>query len=315
MKTLFIADPTERLKPTADSSLAMLREALRRGHAAYWGLAEHLEYRAGELRITARRCLECGPDDRPRLGEAETLSIAELHSVFIRKDPPFDASYVRLCWLLSLVESKVRMINKPSLLLRYHEKLVPLEALALGYLESQDLIPTYIGDLARAKSWAAEHGYAKVIAKPFLGFGGSRVHLFEGPDFQKWVPKPEEQEELMVQPFEPAVLKRGDRRVFFLQGKLIGDFVRMPAEGNFVSNLAQGGSAVAMPLEAEEKVALERLGKFLAHAGIVFAGADLIGTKISEVNITSPTGIRSLLKLENRDISSLLWDAVEKLAL
>lgn len=312
MKVLFIADPTEKLKPAGDSSLAMLREALRRRHEAYWGLAENLEYRGGRLRIVARRCEECGPDDRPVLGPEESLWLSETKAVFIRKDPPFDASYVRLCWLLSLEETKVVMVNKPSLLLRYHEKLVPLEALALGFLRPEDLIPTHIGDLDSAKAWVAEHRFAKVIAKPFLGFGGSRVHLYEGAHFQDWEPSSDEKEELLVQPFEEAVLKRGDRRVFFLGGRLIGDFVRKPAEGGFVSNLAQGGSAISLPLEGPEQEVLERLGKFLAHVGIDFAGADLIGTKISEVNITSPTGIRNLLKLENRDISGAIWDHVER---
>jgi glutathione synthase len=196
--------------------------------------------------------------------------------------------------------------------MRYHEKLVPLEAWAQGFLEPGDLIPTYIGPLPGAKALVRERGIGQVVTKPFLGFGGSRVVVHEAGAFLGWKPTEAETEEMLVQPLEPAVLKRGDRRVFFLEGKIIGDFVRMPAEGSYISNLAQGGKAVAMKLEPAERAALERLGKFLAHAGIDLAGADLIGRKISEVNITSPTGIRSLMSLEGRDISVEILDLLEK---
>jgi glutathione synthase len=312
MRVVFLADPVQRLKPKADSTLAMLRETLRRGHEALWVVPENFEFRENGIRVHAHPCLICGPDELPQLGSPVWAGLHETDAVLIRKDPPFDGHYLRLCWLLALEEPRLTLFNRPSRLLRYHEKLVPLEARAQGFLEADDLIPTYLGSLAGAKDFIRERGSSQVVTKPFLGFGGSGVRLYSGDEFLKSESGAAE-EDLVVQPFEPSIRKRGDRRVFFLGGKQIGDFVRMPAEGGFVSNLAQGGKAVSMTLEPQEQAALERLGRFLAHAGIDLAGADLIGRKISEVNITSPTGIRSIMALEGRDISGMILDYLENL--
>lgn len=305
---LFIADPMSRLRPLGDSTLALVREVLARGHMAYWATGDDLEFRGDHLVVHASQVEACAKDELAELGAQREHALASMDTVFIRKDPPFDAGYVKLCWLLGLAERSVKMINPPSILLRYHEKLVPLEAVAQGFLRPDDLIPTHIGTATQAQDWVRRAKPEKVVVKPFLGFGGNGVslqetHRFltEGAMTTKGASDPADQ---LVQPFRPEVVARGDRRVLYLGGKILADFVRMPQKGNFISNLAQGGSAVAMPMTAEERDAAQRLGKFLAAAGILFAGSDMIGRFISEVNITSPTGLRSLEKLEGKDYAS-----------
>src|SRR5262249_54397303 len=162
-------------------------------------------------------------------------------------DPPFDGEYVRLCWLLALGESKAWMLNWPSLLLRYHEKLVPLEALAQGFLRQEDLIPSHIGAHESAVEFVQRNGFKDVVAKPFLGFGGAGVQLLKAEEFIGRGGKRGEVEDLLVQPFREEVKRQGDRRVFFLDGEILAHFVRKPKEGGFISNLAQGGTAVTEP--------------------------------------------------------------------
>ena len=207
------------------------------------------------------------------------------------------------------------MFNKPSLLLRYHEKLVPLEALAQGFLQAADIIPSHLGGGDEARSFIRSLGANQVITKPFLGFGGNDVHLVPSREFLAAKENAETGgmiEDVLVQPFQEDILRYGDRRVFFLDGEILAHFVRRPKPGGFISNLAQGGSAVAEPLLPEQEAVLKRLGKFLKSAGIALAGADLIGTRISEVNITSPTGLRSLEQLESNDYSSPIMEFAER---
>lgn len=298
MKIIFVADAVEKLKPAGDSSLALVRAALKRGHEVTWATAEDVEFVGHSVSVQAARVLECSPEGAPRLEEKKWHPLTAMDAAFIRKDPPFDANYVKLCWLLALAEKKVWMLNPPSLLLRYHEKLVPLEALAQGFLEEGDIIPTHIGSLSRAKEFIEELKPPKVITKPFLGFGGGDIELREA---ERFLSANDSHIDTLTQPFREEILKYGDRRVFFLNGKLLAHFVRKPKAGGYVSNLAQGGSAVSAPLTKKEEEVIGRLGRFLKNAGIILAGADLIGHFVSEVNITSPTGLRSLEHLDKKD--------------
>jgi len=298
MKILYVADPVEHLKPAGDSTLVMLRESLRRKDAAYWCTPEELYLHSEKVGTFAAPCLECPVGEIPKLGERVSLLLSAFDVVMIRKDPPFDADFLKMCWMLGLAESKTYLMNSPSVLVRYHEKLLPFEAVAHGFLKEEDVIPTFVGDVPAAEAFLAAMGEKQVIDKPFFGFAGSNVNLND----RNAVRGRADLARQLMQPFLPEV-SRGDRRVFFLDGKLLGHFVRLPKPGGFISNLAQGGSAAQSPLGAKEEQALLRLGKFLKHAGIHLAGADVIGDRISEVNITSPTGLASLLKLEGRDYS------------
>lgn len=310
MRILFIADPIDKLKPATDSSLALLRGSLEKQWENFWANGQSVEFVGDGVGVWAEKVSHSPVGGLPSLEKKQWHPINAFDAVLIRKDPPFDSDYVKLCWLLLLAEKKVFMMNRPSLLLRYHEKLVPLEARAQGFLEKEDVIPTHIGSHEAAKSFVDTLKVAKVITKPFLGFGGGNIALHSRQEFHET--KPSQVNDSLVQPFKEEVTKFGDRRVFFLAGELLAHFVRMPKEGGFVSNLAQGGSAVLSPLSPREVLVTEKLGRFLKATGIAFAGADLIGHLVSEVNLTSPTGLMALEKLEQKSYVGPILDFVEK---
>lgn len=297
-KLVLIGDPVAKLKPAADSSFAMAEVALSQGISVYWAEADSVALSAQDVWLKAARVRAVSAQGLDLVEPAEELPLRKFAVAMIRKDPPFDTSYLRLCWLLALEESRVRLLNSPSSLLRYHEKMLPYEAVAQGFLKAADVIPSFCGPGAEARRFLENLGVAEVVSKPFLGHGGEAVHKLSRTEVLGFEPhSPLLGGGNLLQPYQPEITK-GDRRVFFLKGKYIGSFLRVPKEGHFVSNLAQGGTAVVAPLSAREKSVIERTGKFLRRVGIFFAGADLIGHRLSEVNVTSPTGFRSLEKLQ-----------------
>ncbi len=287
----------------------MARAALRRGHEVFWATDRDVTYALDSCLVNVLRLSAAG--DMPTSVKAGTLRVRDLQGVFIRKDPPFDQSYVRLCWLLSLEEGRVVQFNRASLLLRYHEKLLPLEGLAQGFFDAGDLIPTFIGARPESMAYFDREKVDQVVTKPFLGYGGRDVGLQSLSAFKQ---SASSEFDSFIQPFREEVTSVGDRRVLFLDGKVLGHFVRMPAKGGFISNLAQGGTAHARPLTAEESKLADKVGKFLKASGIELAGADFIGPKVSEINITSPTGLRSLETLEGSDGADAIIEAWEKRA-
>lgn len=304
MKILLVSDPVDKLHPKGDSSLVIVREALRRGWEVYWNEGRDIYFSIDRVKARCAKVVDCPAGDAPRLASFADETVREFSTVFIRKDPPFDAKYIELCWILALEEPHVRMINRPSQLVRYHEKLVPWEAVAQGFLKQEDIIPSFIEGFKAAQS---QLDGEQVIVKPFLGFGGRNIEKLTKSQFQS---QPE-RTDVFIQPFLPQIEKVGDRRVFFINGRLSGHFVRLPAKGGYVSNLAQGGSAVLGELSQAEMQVFGRLEKFLQHHEIFLAGADAIGPLISEVNITSPTGLAQLIELEGRDYSSDILDALQ----
>lgn len=312
LKTFFLADPLEKLNPASDSSLALLRKVLRRGHRAFWVTDNEVEYVNGKVILRTRACLECADGGLPILGETEIIAADTFHVGFIRKDPPFNEDYVRLSWILSLCEKRVFFVNKPSLLVRYHEKLLPFEAHAQGFLKLSDLIPTHLGSGPSAAAFAQTLTTPTLISKPFLGHGGQGISQIGRAEFIKnSLSQPQRWEGTVVQPFLEEVVSE-DRRLIYFSGKLMGQFVRIPPKGGFVANLAQGGTAELKSLSKSQRSVAERVGKFLKKAQIVFAGVDLIGAKVSEINITSPTGFMAYKKLTGEDLSDPLVAMIER---
>lgn len=300
-RCLFIADPLASLKPAGDSSLALLREAQTRGWQTYWTTPETLSFHSGDVRARVRLVAQAKPDTIPSTATEQSMAIADFSVVFVRKDPPFDTKYLRMCWWLALEERRTRFVNLPSLLVRYHEKLLPWEAAAQGFVAKTSLVPTYTADVDGVHSLMAAHPTPDYVMKPFFGFAGSAVERWNGGTLSA-------SEAQLAQPFLPDVQTRGDRRVLYAFGKRIGDVTRMPPAGGFVSNFAAGGAAAHVPMTEAETAVADALGKFLAHVGIAFAGADLIGDKLSEVNVTSPTGIVAIGKLYGTNPATLFWD-------
>lgn len=312
MKCLFIADKPADLKPKGDTTLYMVREALRRGWEVYYTTPGRIFWSGTGLFVDADAVASCEKHALPVFDEEVHLSFAQdVDAAFIRKDPPFDADYISMCWLLAAHEDRVRMVNPPGLLVRHHEKMISLDAAARGFLKRDDVIPTFIGaDAKRILEYVEGLTCEKIILKPWLGYGGREIRRVERAALLK---KPKGfslgKEMLMVQPYYPEVEKTGDRRGFFFCGKYFGSIVRMPKAGGFVSNLAQGGSAVDGLLSDREHALIRRMEAWLKRTGIVFAGSDFIDGRLSELNITSPTGFASYEELYGADPARALFDA------
>lgn len=283
MNFLFIGDPIRNLKAKTDSSLALVREYLYREHEVHWTTAEDLYLWEGRVYARVDNITACVDQSLPATENIkDPQPINSYDGVWIRKDPPFDQSYFSLCWLLALEEKNVPIFNKPSLLLRYHEKLLPLEAVEQGFLQTEEVIPTFMPTGKRLPI-PTNFPRGESVSKPWLGFAGKDVTLLPSPQ----TPEPY----FLLQPLQKEIHRSGDRRVFFLDGDVIGSFVRMPPEGDIRSNIASGGKGVLKDMSKKEIALTDRVGAFLKEVGIVFAGADMIHEKISEINITSPTGL------------------------
>jgi len=304
-RCLFVADPLEKLKPASDSTLAILREAQARGWQSYWTTPDTLSFQNGDVCVRARLVAAARPETLPSTATEQSFTVADFALVFVRKDPPFDTKYLRMCWWLGLEEKRTTIVNSPSVLVRFHEKLVPWEAVSHGFLKKEQLVPTYTADMDGVHALLEAYPEKDYVMKPLFGFAGSAVERWNGGTLAAVEPQ-------LAQPFQKAIHTRGDRRVLYAYGKRIGDFARRPPEGGFVSNLAAGGYAEDLPMTESERAAADALGKFLESVGIAFAGADLIGDKVSEVNITSPTGLMSVEKLSKTNCAALFWDELAK---
>lgn len=309
MKILFIADPVAKLNPKGDSTLVMLRAALKRKHTCEWAEDSHLGLVNNIPMILSQKVSWTTDEPLPALQAPEIKKLTQFDAILIRKDPPFNENYLKLCWLAELCETQTLFVNAPSVLLKFHEKLIPLQAFHEGYLKSSDLISTFLTHKSQADTHFNSKNIDDIITKPFLGFGGRDISRWNLMNWQQGHNHPHE----LIQPFDRNVTE-GDRRVFFLDGKLLTSVVRVPKPGGYISNLAQGGSAVMKPLSPAEKAVAARLGKFLKAKKIILAGADFIGAKVSEVNVTSPTGLANILALENHNYGENIIAWIEKKA-
>lgn len=314
MKILFLVDPISKLKAQTDTSLALMREAFERGKQCFLGWADDVFWNVDYAALKAHSVLKSGDQNSlPVLKEAVLQRITDFDLVFIRKDPPFDDSYLRLCWFLAPFETKVRFSNRPSQLLRFHEKMLPFEAAASGALDRDDFIPSCISKSSNeVRSFVENLKENSVIVKPWLGHGGRDVQLF---DKEKLLENLDAllrtQEEMIFQAFQEEVKTLGDRRVFFMGGRHVGDFVRLPQSGQHISNMAQGGKALLRSLRENEMKLVKKLENFLSVLKIDFAGADLIGARVNEINITSPTGLLTYKELAQQDLCSIYLKHLE----
>lgn len=288
---LLIADPVEKLNPKTDSSLAMVAAAMKMKYSVWISSLEGLAWIGSQIYVTARRVGHCSDRLRPELDEVKTHLVSRFGQVWVRTDPPVNSSYVNMCWLLRNLETKIRFINRPSALLQFHEKTLPLEGFEMGFLNKADLIPTCVAHRSEdVLQFLKTQSTDSFIVKPWRGHAGEGVLKFSRDELEK-----RHSEFLkpisMIQPFQKAILDHGDRRVIFIRGRYVGDFLRYPSEGSIISNTAQGGQAKKSPLLKSEKKLIEKLEKFLRKIKIEFAGADFIGGRVNEINITSPTGL------------------------
>lgn len=310
MKALFIADPLERLKPGGDSTLALVRA---RTCESFWALAKDLVWEDGRVRVSASKIEEGGSrESLPTLAAAQALDLAQFDIVFMRREPPFDSEYLRCLWWLSRYEKKQVQFNSSAKLLSCHEKIIPYLMKIEGVLDDSEIFETAIvQSQQQAEVYLQKKAWDQVVVKPLMGFGGRQILKFSRTDSEAALKDIPFEESWLIQKFEESIFTKGDRRVLYINGELKSHFVRLPPEGGFISNLSQGGQVVEQELRQKEIQISRKLEGWLKREGILFAGADFVDDRLSEVNITCPTGIVQSEHPEDKELSKLIWKVLE----
>ena len=310
MKLLFVADPLETFKTYKDSTFAMMREVARRGHQLLACEPQHLHWRQGQ-RVSARmRQIELTGDahDWFRTVAESELALADTGAIVMRKDPPFDAEYFYATHLLGQAEREgARVFNKPSALRDHPEKLAILEF-------PQFIGPTLVTrQAADVKAFHAEHH--DIILKPLDGMGGMGIFRV-GPDGLNLGSIIETLNQggaqtLMVQKYLPEITQ-GDKRILVIGGVAVPhSLARIPQGSEIRGNLAAGGKGVAQPLSARDREIAESLGPVLAARGLLLVGLDVIGSSLTEINVTSPTCFAEITEQTGFDVAKMFIDALE----
>jgi glutathione synthase len=290
MRFLFVMDPVEKMLPDKDTSFAFIRGAAALGHQCLHCLPRDLSNKGREVSATVRPVSVSDAAPHTSVGAVERVNLAELDAVFIRKDPPFDTAYAHLTRQLDLVKSRVLVLNDPSAIRDANEKLY-----AFKFAE---FMPTSLvsSDRDALLAFVAEVG-GRAVIKPLDGAGGAGVLALSLEDRNSRsivdILTKEGQELVLVQEYQPAV-RVGDKRVLLLDGKPLGAILRVPRSDDLRANIHAGGRVEATSLTPNEQRLVAAVGPELARVGLYFVGLDLIGEKLIEVNVTSPTGIQEL---------------------
>jgi glutathione synthase len=307
MQIAFQMDPIQSVDINADSSFRIAEEAQARGHELFFYSPDHLAYEEGEItarghRMTVRR--EQG--NHVDLGPFEKVNLADFDVIWLRQDPPFDMHYITSTHLLDRLAGQALVVNDPCWVRNYPEKLL--------VLDFPELTPptTIARDLETIKEFKAKHG--DVILKPLYGNGGAGVFRLDANDrnltslhelFTGFSREP-----LIVQKFLPDV-SNGDKRVILVDGEPVGAINRVPAAGETRSNMHVGGRPEKIGLTERDLEICAAIGPLLKEKGQVFVGIDVIGDYLTEINVTSPTGIQELERFDGVNIAEKIWQAIE----
>jgi glutathione synthase len=301
-------DPIDTINIDADSTFALALEAQRRGHALYHYLPQALTLRDGRL-YARGRALEVirRHGNHHRFGDFEELDLAGFDIVLMRQDPPFDMAYITATHLLELLpEGGPLVVNDPRSVRNAPEKLY--------VLQFKELMPPTLLTLDREEIDAFRQEHGEIVLKPLFGNGGAGVfHLRPGDDnlgslLEMYASV--YREPVMVQRYLPEV-RQGDKRIILVEGEPVGAVNRVPAEGEARANLHVGGRAQKTGLTAREREICATIGPSLRAHGLVFVGIDVIGDYMTEINVTSPTGIQEIARLDGVDLATNIWDAIE----
>lgn len=308
IKLGMVMDPIQAIHFKKDSSLAMLLEASRRGYQLYYFEQKDLFVRDGKA-FGHSRLLQVFDDPKHwfEFEEQKTIELSDLNVMLMRKDPPFDLEYIYTTYILELAENKgVKVINKPQSLRDFNEKV-------FTSWFPQCCPPTLITrDISSIKAFFEEQ--KDIVCKPLEGMGGSSVFRLQYPDINASVVmevlSQHGQKFMMAQRYIPEI-KKGDKRILMINGEPIPyALARIPAEGELRGNLAAGAKGVAQRLTVRDHWICQQVGPVLREKGLDFAGLDVIGDFLTEINITSPTCIRELDEQCNLNISATFFDAM-----
>jgi len=303
-------DPLAGINIAGDSSFALMLAAQARGHRLFHYAAEDLNWSGDRLWAKAHPVtVQRVAGDHFRLDDPVSLDLGEQADVVLmRQDPPFDLGYITATHLLERIADRTLVVNDPASVRNAPEKVFVLDY-------ARFMPPTLITrSLDEARAFLAEHG--AIVIKPLHGNGGKAIFKVEADAAnlsalievfnQTW------REPHMVQAFLPAVAK-GDKRIVLVDGEVVGAINRLPGEGEIRSNLAVGGSAEKTELTVREREICAALGPELKRRGLIFVGIDVIGGEwLTEINVTSPTGIVAIERFDGTDVAGLIWDAIER---
>lgn len=307
LKVAVQMDPIERIKIAGDSTFALLLEAEKRGHAIAYYTPDKLSLSEGKV-FASVQTLEVRDKagDHFTLGDAKRTDLSSFDVILLRQDPPFDMNYITTTHLLEQLPGTL-VVNNPRSVRNAPEKMF--------VMEYADLMPPTLitRDLEEIKAFRAAH--KDIVMKPLYGKGGESVFRISPGDLnfgslydlfavtfrEAWV----------VQKFLPEV-KEGDKRIILVDGEFAGAVNRVPAEGDLRSNMVRGGSPKKTDLSSREREICDRVGPELKKRGLLFTGIDVIGGWLTEINVTSPTGIRAIKNLGGPDVAAMIWNAIEK---
>jgi glutathione synthase len=300
-------DPIERINIRGDSTFALLLEAQQRGHRLAYYTPDRLAMQDGRVFATVRPlAVHDVEGSHSTLGEEARVELSTFDVVLMRQDPPFDLAYITATHFLERIHPKTLVVNDPASVRNAPEKVFVM-------LFPQLMPPTLVTrDLAEIKAFRAEHG--DIVMKPLYGHGGGAVFRLAREDLnfgslydlfavtfrEPWV----------VQTFLPAV-KHGDKRIILVDGEFAGAVNRVPAADDLRSNMVRGGAAEATELTPREREICATLAPALRERGLLFVGIDVIDGYLTEINVTSPTGIRAVRKVGGPDIAAMIWDKIE----
>jgi glutathione synthase len=301
-------DPIARINTRGDSTFALLLEAQKRGHGLSYYTPDKMSLRGEELVAPLQvLAVRDDPGDHFTLGEPRREPLGAFDVILLRQDPPFDLAYITSTHFLERLHPKTLVVNNPASVRNAPEKIFVMDFPKL-------MPPTLISrDLDEINAFRDEHG--AVVMKPLHGHGGAAVFRIMPQDMnfgslfdmfsvtfkEPWV----------IQRFLPEV-KHGDKRIILVDGEFAGAVNRVPAPDDLRSNMVRGGAAQATELSEREREICATLGPALRERGLLFVGIDVIDGNLTEINVTSPTGIRAIARLGGPDVAGKIWDVIEK---
>jgi len=301
-------DPIERIDIAGDSTFALALEGQARGHRLLYYGARDLTLRDTRL-VTRVRSLQVRNErgNHFTLGDSVRYDLSEADVVLMRQDPPFDMAYITATHLLERIHPATLVVNDP-----FHVRNAPEKLFVTNF---KDLMPpTLIGsDATEIRAFRAEH--KDIVLKPLYGNGGAGVFRLKPDDenlnallemFTQFYREP-----VVVQRYVPEV-RKGDKRIILVDGEVIGGFNRVPAAGEARSNMHVGGRPEPVELSSRDLAICDSIGPELKSRGLIFAGIDVIGDYLTEINGTAPTGIQELKRFGGADGAALIWDAIER---
>jgi glutathione synthase len=310
-------DPMEPINIDGDSTFALMLEAQARGHALWHYEVRHLALREGKPSPSGHTQNRLTATARPvrvqrergahySFGPEETLSLATMDAILMRQDPPFDMAYITATHMLEHIHPATLVVNDPAAVRNAPEKLL--------VTHFPDLMPPTLitWDVQAIRDFRTEH--QDIIVKPLFGNGGAGVFRIR-PDDENLGALLEmhfarSREPLMIQRYEPAV-RAGDKRIILIDGEPAGAINRVPAQGEARSNMHVGGRAEKSALTARDLEICRRIGPTLRDQGLLFTGIDVIGDWLTEINVTSPTGLQEIARFDGTNLAAMIWEKIE----